>query len=108
MKLYQILIPNLDNKGLTFPSDIRRDFLLKVSGIVGGATMLNATQQVYGVWRGHDGSLFTDSSAPMLVAVETKHQLQQIMSLARTTFEQDSIMAWLVSEEVIFNEDSGN
>ena len=103
MKLYEILIPLYTNKGIAFEKEVVEDFFLKVSDLLGGITILGEAAIVVGAWRGKDGTLFTDSSIPIRVAVSVPQELREVLALARTTFDQEAIFAFKISDEVIIH-----
>lgn len=104
MKLYEILIPTYDNKGLSFPKEVVTAYLQQVAQLAGGFTATRSGQgDIVGGWVSKDGELHTDFSSPMRVALDSE-KLPELLELTAKAFNQKAVMAYVVSPEVIFFE----
>lgn len=98
-KLWEILVPKYQNDGKMIGLEHHRIWDDKVRAISGGLTILRT---VKGQWFSPTtGKLYKDTMIPVRI-ICTRAELDAIISL---TFEhypdQEAIMAYLVSEEVI-------
>jgi len=103
MKLYEFLIPVNDKKGFQFDRKIIGAFLKQVAEIAGGFTgNANDVGTLYGGWVDpKTNELYTEVNTSIRVACDLV-DLEEICELAATTFNQEAIMAYEVSPEVLF------
>jgi len=100
--LYEILIPttkpdSMPGKNRFFTTRYHRLWDAKVIKISKGLTVLRAAR---GVWVSPDGIVFKERMIPVRVSCN-KDQIEIIMDLAAAHYQQQAIMAYKISSEVI-------
>jgi len=96
MKLYEILVP-ASGPGAKFMYEHHKRWDSFVSALAGGVTVMKAAK---GEWYSPSGVLYKDRIIPCKVAC-TEKQLYQIIDFTIEHYDQEAVMAYLISEEVI-------
>lgn len=99
-RLWEILVPtvrpNTDGTKF-FKTRYHRVWDEKVRAISGGMTILNP---VKGQWVSPAGELFRERMIPVRI-VATREEIEKVIDLALEHYEQEAIMAYEISSEVI-------
>jgi hypothetical protein len=97
IKLWEILVPTVRPDGRPIKARFHRVWDRKVYEITNGLTILTPTK---GKWVNTDGVLFAERMIPVRIAC-THEQIESIIDFSLTYYEQEAIMAYLLSETVI-------
>lgn len=97
IELWEILVPTVRPDGRPIKARFHRVWDRKVYEITNGLTILNPTK---GKWVNTDGVLFAERMIPVRIAC-TREQIESIINFSLTYYEQEAIMAYLLSETVI-------
>lgn len=103
-KLYRLFIPAQSNQGEAFSQETNDKFLEEVAKIAGGYTI--QPNVVIGGYLNSEGKLINENMNQLEIA-GTPFQLQQVATLARQMFDQESIMAYEISPNVVFFDATG-
>lgn len=99
VKLWEILVPTMSNEGKPYRTRYHRVWDKKVRDITGGLTIMSVSK---GQWvNPADGELFIERMIPVRIAC-TREQIEKIMDMTLVYYDQITVMAYIVSEEVIF------
>jgi hypothetical protein len=96
LKIYEILVPTVDNDGKPFRTRYHRVWDKKVYDITGGISILTPLK---GKWV-DDGTLYEERNIPVRIAC-TESQMMEILKFTKEYYRQIAIMAYVISEEVI-------
>ncbi len=97
-KLWEILVPKYWNDGWLIELSHHRKWDEKVRAITGGMTILGSAK---GLWVNPAGKLFEDRMIPVRI-ICTHAELDAIIDITLEHYpDQEAVMAYLVSEEVI-------
>lgn len=96
--LYEILVPANDNYGEEIPIDKHRIWDGLVREVAGGLTIMGEAK---GQWTSLSGQIFYDIMIPVRV-VCTEEQIKQIARLTLCYYDQEAVLHYRISEEVIF------
>ena len=69
-----------------------------VKNLTGGLTVMRAAK---GTWISPDGEEYLDRIIPVRIAVKSRDILDQIIDFTIKHYEQEAVMAYLISEDVI-------
>lgn len=96
-KLYEILVPTNRNDGRPISTRYHRVWDSKVMEISKGITILSPGK---GKWTSPDDELFDERMIPVRIAC-TEDEMETIIDMTMDYYEQEAIMAYVVSEAVI-------
>lgn len=97
MDLWEILVPTVRNDGRPIKLRFHHIWDEKVRAITGGLTILGP---IKGQWISPNGKLFSERMIPVRIACD-KDQIDVIADLTASYYEQEAIMYYKVSEEVV-------
>lgn len=97
IKLWEILVPTIRNNGTPIKTRFHRVWDKKVYDITGGLTILTPTK---GKWVSPNGTLFAERMIPVRIAC-SEEQIREIIKMTIKYYEQEAVMAYLVSSQVI-------
>jgi hypothetical protein len=97
INLYEILVPTISNDGKPFRTRYHKVWDAKVKNITGGLSILKPLK---GIWV-NEGMTYEERNIPVRVAC-TREDLDKILSFTREYYSQIKVMAYKISEEVIF------
>ncbi len=95
--LWEILVPTIRNNGKPYRTRYHRVWDSKVRNIAGGLTILTPAK---GQWISPKGKLFAERMIPVRISC-TREQIYQIMDMTASYYEQEAVMCYKISEEVI-------
>jgi hypothetical protein len=98
MRLYEILIPGINNEGKEIPESYHHGWDEWVTKKIGGLTILNHNYK--GKWQNS-----VERIIPVRVACE-EPQLQEILKFSLTYYDQEAMMAYEISDNVIIQKKS--
>lgn len=98
MEMWRILVPANDGDGRRYHIDIHRAWDSMVRDITKGLTIHKTTK---GQWVSPDGELFAEPMIPVDLFC-TRRQILQIAQLTKTYYKQRAVLAYKISDEVIF------
>jgi hypothetical protein len=93
IKLWEILVPHKFNDGTVISIDHHREWDKRVIQLAGGLTLF---KRIKGNWK-NTGEIMI----PVRVAC-VREIMKEIMKFTCEHYQQDSVMAYQVSEEVLF------
>lgn len=97
MELWEILVPTQLNCGKPIRTRFHKAWDRKVYAITGGLTILAPTK---GKWVSPTGTLFAERMIPVRIAC-TRDQIDKIIDMSIKYYDQEAIMAYKISEDVI-------
>ena len=98
-KLYEIMVPTISNEGKPFRTRHHREWDRQVREISNGLTIYTPAK---GQWIDEDsGELFVERMIPVRIAC-TSSEIYIIMEITTNHYDQIDVMAYVVSEEVLF------
>ena len=97
IKLWEILVPTIRNDGRPIKARFHRVWDQKVYQLTNGLTIMTPTK---GKWVSTDGKLYSERMIPVRIAC-TREQIEQIIDFSLIYYDQEAIMAYMLSEEVI-------
>lgn len=101
--MWEILVPTVRRTGgKPYTTRYHRVWDAKVREITGGLTILTPAK---GQWVSPDGELFVERMIPVRIAA-TREQIDQIMDLTISYYDQLAVLCYKVSDEVIFKHKS--
>jgi len=100
MELWEILVPTIRKDGRLIHTRFHRVWDKQVREITGGLTIFPPSK---GQWVSPDGKLFIERMIPVRIAC-TRAQIELIIDLTITYYEQLAVMAYKISDEVIIKE----
>lgn len=95
--MWEILVPTIRNDGRYIKTRFHRVWDTKVRAITGGLTILPVSK---GQWVSPTGKLFLERMIPVRIAC-TRQQIFQIIDMTVLYYEQEAVIAYVVSNEVI-------
>ncbi len=95
--LWEILVPTVRPNGKPISTRFHKVWDEKVHAISGGMTVLTPTK---GQWISPDGELFIERMIPVRI-VATREEIELIIDLTIVYYEQQAILAYKISDEVI-------
>lgn len=97
MELWEILVPTQSNDLKPFRTRYHKVWDKKVYEITGGLTIHMPTK---GKWVSPSGTLFSERMIPVRIAC-TREQIEKIIQLTLKYYDQEAVMAYRISDEVI-------
>lgn len=95
--LWEILVPKYSNQGLEYNLDYHHKWDEQVRDITGGITVLRTAK---GHWVNPEGVIFVEEMIPVRIHCDRKN-LEKIMDLTLSHYDQKAVFAYKVSSEVI-------
>lgn len=95
--MWEILVPTVRNDGRYIKTRFHRVWDAKVRAITNGLTILPVNK---GQWVSPHGELFIERMIPVRIAC-TRDQINIIIDMTLKYYEQEAVLAYLISEEVI-------
>lgn len=95
--MYVVLVPASRGKKRFSYEDHHKVFDAKVKEICGGITI---HKTVKGEWIAPDGTIFTDRMIPVMIAVKTVEEIEEIARFALDHYDEEAIMYYKVSDDV--------
>jgi hypothetical protein len=95
--LYEILVPTVRNNGKPIRRRFHRVWDEKVRKISGGLTVLTPAK---GQWISPSGELFQERMIPVRIKC-TREQIDKISDMTAEYYEQEAVMFYRVSDEVV-------
>lgn len=96
-ELWEVLVPVATNDGNVIPVETHKVWDAQVRQVSGGLTVMGTAK---GQWVSPTGSLFIEKMIPVRVMC-SKEQLEQIIRLTLCYYDQEAVLAYKISEEVI-------
>jgi hypothetical protein len=96
IKLYRVLVPTAKGDG-HFSTRHHREWDRRVAKISGGVSILTP---ISGKWKSPSGELIQERIIPVDIAC-TKEQLLAILKMTKAFYNQQAVMAYCISNEVI-------
>lgn len=96
-ELWEVLVPRVFNGGAEIPVSHHQKWDEKVQGIAGGLTILKSAK---GIWKSPSGEIFKEEMIPVRVSC-SEAQVHQIIDFTIVHYDQEAVMAYRVSENVI-------
>jgi hypothetical protein len=100
MELWEILVPTVRNDGRPIRTRFHRVWDAKVREITNGLTILPPAK---GQWLNDDEHLFVERMIPVRI-VCTREQIEDIVDMTLVYYEQEAVLAYKLSEEVILRD----
>jgi len=97
VKLWEVLVPVAWSTGVAVNQDHHKQWDARVRSVAGGLTLL---KPVKGQWDSDDGTVH-EKMIPVRVAC-TREQLDQILEFTAYHYQQADVMAYVVSDRVVF------
>jgi hypothetical protein len=97
VEMWEILVPTKSNEGKPYRTRYHRVWDKKVYAITGGLTIMGPTK---GKWINREGILFDERMIPVRI-VCTREQIEKIIDISMVYYDQEAILAYKISEEVI-------
>lgn len=97
IKLWEIMVPTIRNDGKPIKTRFHRVWDKKVYDITGGLTIMTPAK---GKWVSPTGRLFAERMIPVRIAC-TEEQIRIIVKMTIRYYEQEAVMAYLISNQVI-------
>lgn len=97
MLLWEILVPASWNDGSEITVEHHNEWDRRVKALAGGLTILRSAR---GIWQAPDGTEFKEKMIPVRVAC-SQHVLDTIIDITLHHYDQEAVMACLVSDHVI-------
>jgi len=97
IKLWEILVPTVRNDGRPIKTRFHKVWDSKVYAITGGISIMSPTK---GKWVSPGGKLFAERMIPVRIAC-TDEQIDRIIDMTINYYEQEAVMAYLLSTKVI-------
>jgi hypothetical protein len=95
--MWEILVPTVRNDGRPIRTRFHRVWDTKVREITGGLTILPVAK---GQWVSPSGELFLERMIPVRIAC-TRKQIEEIIQMTIKYYEQQAVLAYLISETVL-------
>jgi hypothetical protein len=96
-QMWEILVPTMSNEGKPFSVKFHRVWDNKVKAISGGLTILTPTK---GKWVSPCGKEFIEKMIPVRI-ICNKEEIHEIIDFTMKYYNQEAILAYKISEEVI-------
>jgi hypothetical protein len=97
MHLYEILVPTQSNEGKPYRTRYHRVWDEKVRSITKGLTIM---PPVKGQWINPSDTLHRERMIPVRIAC-TSEEIEQIAEMTAKYYEQQAVMYYLISKEVV-------
>ncbi len=97
VSLYEILVPCKTNNGKPIRTRQHREWDRRVRRITHGLTVLPPAK---GQWVSPSGELFDERMIPVRIAA-TADQMEQIADLTAKFYNQEAVMYYRISDEVV-------
>ena len=95
--LWEILVPATKKDGTPYSIFYHRTWDKRVRDICGG---LSICPVINGQWINHEGILFSEKMIPVRIAC-SRNEIESVIDMTIDYYEQEAVMAYKVSEEVI-------
>lgn len=95
--MWEILVPTMRNDGRPIRTRFHRVWDEKVRKITSGLTILPVSK---GQWVSPSGELFLERMIPVRIACR-RCEIEEIIQMTIKYYEQEAVLAYLVSETVI-------
>jgi hypothetical protein len=95
--MWMILVPTISNEGKPFKLRYHKVWDKKVQDISGGQTILAPAK---GNWISPKGILFSERMIPVCI-IATKTEINKIVDLTLKYYQQEAVLAFKISDEVI-------
>jgi len=99
--LFEILVPCARTDGGPIHTKFHSVWDKKIQTITGGISIFPPT---LGAWRKTEGTAYREEMMPVRI-VSTRNQMQAIVRMTKDYYEQASILAYVISTEIILLED---
>jgi hypothetical protein len=96
-QLWEILVPTLHQNGNPIRTRFHRVWDAKVYEITGGLTILTPAK---GKWVPQAGGVIEERMIPVRIAC-TREQIEKIVDMTIEYYDQQAVLAYRISEEVI-------
>lgn len=96
-EMWQILVPKFDNDGGDIPIPEHAIWDNKVREISGGLTIHRSAK---GQWISPKGETIVERMIPVMIACN-REQIIEIALMTKTFYEQDAVLCFKISDEVI-------
>lgn len=96
--LYEIFVPTQSNEGKPFRTRFHKVWDAKVREITGGLTILPVAK---GQWLSPSNTLYIERMIPVRI-VCNREEIEKIMEMSLKYYNQEAILAYKISDEVIF------
>lgn len=96
-EMWEIMVPTTSNEGKPFRTRYHKVWDSKVRNIAGGLTILTPAK---GQWLNLNGKLFKERMIPVRI-VCSREEIESIIDITMKYYNQEAILAYKVSEEVI-------
>lgn len=103
IKLWEILVPTVRNDGRPIRTRFHRVWDEKVRVISNGLTIMAPSK---GQWISPTGQLFLERMIPVRI-LATKEQIITIIDLTLEYYEQEAVLCYAISDEVILRHKGG-
>lgn len=95
--MWEILVPTIRNDGRPIRTRFHRVWDEKVKAISGGMTILTPAK---GKWVNPDGVEFHERMIPVRL-IATREEIDRVVDLTIAYYEQEAVLAYKISDEVI-------
>jgi hypothetical protein len=96
-QLWEIFVPTIFNSGKPIKTRYHRVWDQKVYAITGGLTIMTPTK---GKWVNPSGTLFAERMIPVRISC-TREEIEKIIDMTMEYYDQEAIMAYMISQDVI-------
>jgi hypothetical protein len=97
IQMWEVLVPTIRNDGRPIHTRFHKVWDEKVRALTGGLTILPVNK---GQWISPNGTLFIERMIPVRISC-TIEQINKIIDLTLAYYEQEAVLAYLISESVI-------
>jgi hypothetical protein len=98
--LWEILVPTEKGEGKFYTTRYHRVWDEKVRAITGGLTIMTPAK---GQWVSPRGKIFIERMIPVRI-VGTREQIDQIIDMTLEYYNQEAVLCYKLSDEVILRE----
>ena len=95
--MWEILVPTVSNEGKPFRTRYHRVWDERVKEVSGGLTILTPTK---GKWVSPCGKEFHERMIPVRI-ICTREEIEMIINFTMFYYDQEAILAYKISDEVI-------
>lgn len=95
--MWEILVPTIRPDGRPIKTRFHKVWDEKIHEISGGMTILTPTK---GKWISPSGQLFVERMIPVRI-IATREEVEKIIDFTMEYYEQEAILAYRISNEVI-------
>jgi len=101
LTMWEILVPSASNDGVEYPIEYHQEWDRKVIKIAGGLTILKSQK---GAWMSNNiQNIVRDKMIAVRIAC-TKVQIEGIMGVTASHYNQEAVMAYKISNCVLIEE----